>query len=131
MPHNFNQEQESQQLFDDLLVLSRLSSEKVKALQTVLAEEACDYMTPRLMLDKNYASIAKFAMIACLLIDARQGSDEASCRVWSRKAGLSMAWFDRLVNFELGKAVESIGKRDMEFASRLNELVETLDREGD
>jgi hypothetical protein len=107
------------------------SDERLRVLQTVLADEACDYMKPRLMLDKNYASITKFAIIACLLIDARQGSDEGSRRVWSRKADLSMAWFDRLVKFELGKAVESIGKRDMEFASRLNELVETLDRKGD
>lgn len=105
--------------------------ERLRALQAVLADEACDYMKPRLMLDKNYASITKFAIIACLLIDARQGSDEASRRVWSRKADLSIAWFDRLVKFELGKAVESIGKRDVEFASRLNELVETLDRKGD
>lgn len=32
MTNDFNQEQDSQQLFNDLLVLSRLSSEKVKAL---------------------------------------------------------------------------------------------------
>ena len=114
-----------------LRYVTRESDDRLRALQTVLADEACDYMKPRLMLDKNYASITKFAIVACLLIDARQGSDEPSRRVWSRKADLSMAWFDRLVRFELGKAVESIGKRDVEFASRLNELVETLDRRGD
>jgi len=111
--------------------LSTTPDENLRCLQTVLADEACDYLKPRLMLDKNYASIAKFSILACVLIDARQDDSEVSRRIWSQKSLLSMNWFDRLVKFELGKAVKSIESRDEEFSVKVTELLETLDREGE
>jgi len=102
----------------------------LQGLQATLESVAGDYLKPRLMLDKNYASIAKFAILACVLIDARLGTSEVSTRLWSDKRALSMNWFDRLVDFELGKALETIGKRDGGFTFKIRSLIETLNCEG-
>ena len=51
MTNDFNQEQESQQLFSDLLVLSRLSSEKVKALGDRLEQHSGFLSVERLALE--------------------------------------------------------------------------------
>lgn len=100
-----------------------------RKLQSVVADVASDYLKPRLMLDKNYASIEKYAILACILIDARLGESEISKRLWSSKAALSMGWFDRLVKFESDKTLNSIAKRDEDFAATVSELLARLDRE--
>lgn len=105
--------------------------ENLRDLQVALASVASDYLRPRLMLDKNYASIEKFAVIACILIDARLGKSDVSIRLWSAKCALAMGWFDRLVNFELSKALQTLGKRDEDFALEINKLIEVLKSEGE
>jgi hypothetical protein len=78
------------------------------------------------MLDKNYASTVKFSMLACLLMDAWRSDDAVSRRLWDRKNDLSMDWFDRLIDFELGKAIESIGQRDAAFVKNISSLLVSL-----
>ena len=103
----------------------------LRQLRAVVADVASDYLKPRLMLDKNYASIEKFAVLACVLIDARLGESEISTRLWSGKAALSMGWFDRLVKFESDKALIAIAKRDERFAAKVSKLFDSLNREGE
>jgi len=114
-----------------LRYLPTTPDQALRSLQQPLIDLASDYLKPRLMLDKNYASIAKFAVTACVLIDARFGTDEASLQLWSMKSKLSMSWFDRLVELEVGKALKTIGKRDADFDRSVNELLANLKREGE
>ncbi len=106
--------------------LQTIASEPMRTLQFKLIGVAIDYMRPRLMLNKNYASTAKFAILGCLLIDARLGEVEVARDLWRRKTELEMNWFDRLIRFELRKTLKTLDKREPEFAKAVRELVDVV-----
>ena len=116
-------------VYSRLRFISEEVSPDLPALQSAVASVATDYLRARILLDKNHASIAKYAILACMLIDARSGTTKSTQTLWEAKSQLVMSWFDRLIDFEARKAINSIFKRDPEFAKSVEHLWTTLKRE--
>ncbi len=80
---------------------------------------ASDYLKPRLILDKNYASIARIAITATFAMEVWMKSMAESQNLRHLSLAMNLAWFLEAVDFEVCKLIETVEHRDSSFAERL------------
>lgn len=97
--------------------------ERFPNLTAALAEIASDYVTPRLVLQKNYASIALHAIVAVVILQALSGERDRAAQVFKQVSTVGVSWFSELLEDRIEDAIEAIAERDSQLAASVREIV--------
>lgn len=100
---------------------SLLAIEDFSQLIQGLRGVASDYLNPRVILDKNYASIARLAITATFAMEVWMKNLAESEKLHKLSVAMRLAWFLEAVDLEVRRVVESLESRDSQFAERLRE----------
>lgn len=93
-------------------------------LTATLAEVVHGYLSPRLILQKNYASIALQGIIALAILQAVCGERDTIRTLFRKAASLGLDWFCESMEHRLREARKAIEKHDAALAQSLGELIE-------
>lgn len=92
-------------------------------LTRALSEIVRDYVTPRLIVQKNYASTALHAIVAVVCLQALAGQSDAAARILTQVAGLDVQWFAELLEDRLEEYTDAAEEHDAALAESVREFV--------
>ncbi|MBX3419013.1 MAG: hypothetical protein KF851_15520 [Pirellulaceae bacterium] len=113
-------------------VVWRLSYQPVDAVAPIvellesLRSLATDYLTPRLVLQKNYAAIALNATIATVLLASQVGQNEVAVQMAKIIREINIDWFQQQVMRRLKNLSVSLRSENAEAGEKLELLVKNL-----
>ena len=82
---------------------TRLLTTNYPHLESSLTEIAIDYLSPRLILQENYASVVLQAGLTLMLLN-----DQAACKILQSIQDLEIGWFEELFARRLGKLIKQL-----------------------
>lgn len=94
------------------------------ALSAVLAEIGTAYLSPRLIVQKNFAAIALQAITAVAILQALSGERTAITAMLERVSSIGLDWFSELLDDRLQESCETIAQHDAQLAQQLRQLID-------
>jgi Arc/MetJ-type ribon-helix-helix transcriptional regulator len=92
-------------------------------LTAALAGLANEYLSPRLILQKNYASITLHAVVGVAILEALAGPHHETEELLKRVEKLRVDWFSELLQRRIADACEAIEGHDPSLASTVRGIV--------
>jgi hypothetical protein len=96
-----------------------------RGLASVLSDVGTAYLSPRWIVEKNYAAVALQAVTAVAILQALSGDRTAIGAMLERVSALGLDWFSELLDDRLQESYEAISRHDAQLAERLRQLIES------
>lgn len=92
-------------------------------LASSLYELGMDYLSPRLILEKTFASTAIHCIIAVIILDSLNGNEALSQAMCSKFQATKVDWFIELVHDRIEETVIDLESYDPDLAGKVSETV--------
>lgn len=88
-------------------------------MRRVLSDLCCGYLTPRLILQKNYAATVLHGIVAVAILKAIAGHGSQTDELIDSAINMQMEWFTEVLADRLAETIRTISEHSPELAERL------------